>query len=121
MSAAQWIVLILGVAMLVGFTVLIVLWATTEALPRLASRQSFSELLTPGEWGVRLVAPGRRRGPTMRLINDVLGGDIAAAKYLVDHPPSVVVEGIAEPVAQAIATALEETGATAEVFRSPGG
>ncbi|MCB0078337.1 MAG: ribosomal protein L7/L12 [Anaerolineales bacterium] len=117
MNGLQWVVLIVGVLMLVGFTALIVLWATTEELPRLKRYTRFNERLEAGDWGVRLLRVGRRRGPTMRLINEVLGGDIGTAKHLVEHPPSIIVEGIAQPIAEEIVAAFAEKGAEAEAFK----
>lgn len=110
-----------GIVLLVGFVGLILLWALTEEIPRLGEHHPFHERLEAGEWGVRLLRVGRRRMRAMRLVNEVLGGDIAAAKHLVEHPPAIVVEGISEPLARELVAALAEAGAEAELMRAEQG
>lgn len=115
-----WIVLGIGLLLLVSFVVLVLLWAITEELPRV-ERTPFYERLEPGEWGVRLEKVGRRRTPAMRVVNEVLGGDIAAAQSMTAHPPAIIVEGISQPLAEEIVAALAEVGSEAVVFQGAGG
>jgi hypothetical protein len=112
----ETVVLALGLLMLVVFVALILLWAFTEEIPRL-QRTPYYRRLDEGPWGVRLTAVGRRQMRTTRLVNEVIGGDLGAAKHLVEHIPSVVVEGISESLAQELVAAFIETGAEAEPFR----
>jgi ribosomal protein L7/L12 len=106
-------IVVLGI-LLVG---LVLLWAFTEELPR-TQRVPFYERLEPGEWGVRVERVGRRKMRTLRLANEVLGGDLATAKAIADHPPAVLIEGISEPLARELVTALGDAGAEAVAYRS---
>ena len=117
MSMLAIIVGVIAVIMIIGFTALVLLWAFTEELPRMEERVPFYERLEAGEWGVRLLTTGRRHMRTMRLINEVLGGDIGAAKAMSENPPVVIVEGITEALAREIVAELEETGSKGELFR----
>lgn len=110
------LVIALAGAMLVCFVVLILLWAITEELPR-TRRTPFYERLAPGEWSVQLVSVGRRRMKAMRVVNEVLGGDIGVAKAAVDYPPTTIVESISEGVAFEIVEALAAAGAEAVALR----
>ncbi len=56
-------------------------------------------------------------GDCVRLINEVLGGDLAAAKAISERPPALVIEGVSEAVARDLVAALAETGATAVAER----
>lgn len=107
--AAILVLMVLGVA-------LVVLWAVTEELPR-TQRVPFYERLEPGEWGVRVERVGRRKMRTMRLANEVLGGDLAMAKAIADHPPAVLIEGVSEALARELVAALGDAGAEAVAFR----
>lgn len=115
-----WVVLSIGVLLLVAFVALVLLWAITEELPRV-ERTPFYERLEAGEWGVRLEKVGRRRTPAMRVVNEVLGGDIAAAQSMTAHPPAVIIEGISQPLAEEIVAALAEVGSEAAAFRAVDG
>lgn len=117
MSPLGWLVVGIGLAMLFAFVGLILLWAVTEELPNVA-RVPFYERLEPGRFGVRVIAVGRRRMRAMRVANEVLGGDLAAAKAIVDRPPALLIEGISGSVAWEIVAALEAAGATAEVVEA---
>jgi len=116
MSLSAIIVAILAALMIIGSVALVLLWAFTEELPRINERVPFYQRLEAGTWGVRLLKVGRRHMRTMRLVNEVLGGDIGAAKAITENPPSVIVEGISEALAREIVTELGEAGAVGEVF-----
>jgi hypothetical protein len=103
---------VLLVLLMVGFVVLILLWAFTEELPR-ASRVPYYERMEPGNWAVRLEKAGRRKTRTMRLVNEVVGGDIVRAREMTEHPPSLIVDGVSESLAHEIVSALREGGAEA--------
>lgn len=110
--------IVIGIAgaLLVLFVVLILLWAITEELPR-TNRVPFFERLEPGEWSVQLVGVGRRKMKAIRVVNEVLGGDIGAAKHAVDHPPATIIESISQTLAFEIVEALEQAGADAVALR----
>ena len=108
-------VVIIGVLMVL-FVGLVLLWAFTEELPR-TKRVPYYERLEPGEWGVRVERVGRRKLKAMRLANEVLGGDIATAKAITDHPPAVLIEGISELLARELVDAFSEAGAEAVAYR----
>jgi hypothetical protein len=117
------VTLVVGVILallMVGFVVLILLWAFTEELPR-ASRIPYYQRLEPGAWAVRLEKTGRRKMRTMRLVNEVLGGDIVKAREMTEHPPSLIIDGVSESLAREIVSALSESGAQAEVIPAPRG
>ncbi len=115
MSVSLFIAIALGVLMLVGFVALTLLWALTEEMPRL-EEVPFYERMEAGTWGVRLLRVGRRQMRALRLINEALGGDLGAAKYLIEHPPGTIIEGISEPLAREMAAALAAAGAEVELF-----
>ena len=117
MSMLGIIIGVIAVIMIIGFSALVLLWAFTEELPRMKERVPFYERLEAGEWGVRLLTTGRRHMRSMRLINEVLGGDIGTAKAMSENPPVVIVEGITEALAREIVAELEETGSKGELFR----
>lgn len=108
------VIVVIGI-MLVAFVALVLLWAITEELPR-SGRVPLYERLEAGDWGVRLLAVGRRRMRAMRVVNEVLGGDLGAAKAITEHPPAIVVEGISAPLADEIVAELAAAGAEAERF-----
>ncbi len=116
MSLSAIIVAIVAALMIIGSVALVLLWAFTEELPRMNERVPFYERLEAGTWGVRLLKVGRRHMRTMRLINEVLGGDIAVAKAATENPPSIIIEGISEALAREIVAELGEMGAEGEVF-----
>ena len=116
MSLSAIVVAIVAALMIIGCVALILLWAFTEELPRMNERVPFYERLDNGTAGVRLLKVGRRHMRTMRLINEILGGDIGAAKAITENPPSLIVEGISEALAREIVSELGETGAVGEVF-----
>ncbi len=115
------IIVAVGVVLLIGFVTLILLWAFTEELPRVEEHVPYYKRLDQGKWGVRLVKVGRRRMRAMRLVNEVIGGDLSRAKYIVENPPAVVVEGISEELAHELAAELQKTGAEVEVCYDPRG
>lgn len=116
MFNSSTLVIALAAVMLVILIALVLLWAITEELPR-GSRIPFYERLEPGEWSVQLVSVGRRKARAMRVVNEVLGGDIGAAKAAVDHPPATIVESINEGIAFEIVEALADAGAEAVAVR----
>lgn len=106
----------IGIILLVVFTILILLWAFTEELPRLENRVPFYERLQEGSWAVEITKVGRRKLKAMRLVNEVIGGDISAATQIVERAPIVLIEGISEADAIEIADLLREAGAEARAY-----
>jgi ribosomal protein L7/L12 len=119
MSILQIIVSIAAAIMIIGFVALVLLWAFTEELPRVKKHIPLYERLEAGEWAVQLERVGRRQMRTMRLVNEVLGGDIGAAKKMTEEPPVIIIEGVSQPLAEEIVARLQETGAEATLIRFP--
>ncbi|MGB0388057.1 MAG: ribosomal protein L7/L12, partial [Ardenticatenaceae bacterium] len=116
MSMQAIIVALIAGIMIIAFVALVLLWAFTEELPRM-ERVPFYERLEAGEWNVRLLAAGRRQIGTIRVINEILGGDIGAAKAMAENPPVFIIEGINEALAREIVAELEKKGAQGEAVR----
>ena len=108
------LVIVVGTTLIVVLTALILLWALTEELPR-SGRVPLYEQIEDGAYAVRLTHVGRRKTKAVRVVNEVIGGDIGAAMKIVESAPVVLIEGVSEPSARLVVQALEKAGAEAEV------
>lgn len=107
------LILVGGGLMLVVLTVLILLWAFSEELPR-ATRVPLYEQMEEGNYAVRLTHVGRRKLKATRVVNEVIGGDYGAAIKIMDSLPIVLIEGISESSAILVVEALQKAEAEAE-------
>jgi ribosomal protein L7/L12 len=105
----------IATVMVVVLTILIVLWAFTEELPR-ANRVPLYEQMEEGTYAVRLIGVGRRKLKAVRVVNEVIGGNYGAAIRIVEEAPIVLIEGINQASATLVVEALHKAEAEAEVI-----
>lgn len=113
---ALWVAGIATV-MVVVLTILIVLWAFTEELPR-ANRVPLYEQMEEGGYAVRLIGVGRRKLKAVRVVNEIIGGNYGVATKIVEEAPIVLIEGINQASATLVVEALHKAEAEAEVIRA---